>query len=75
MIDPDRIQQFCQSAVENGTMQAACVQLQREMYLEWCSEEDQAKREQLWHTAQALELVQRRWENFAMNAQEVSQFD
>ena len=64
-IDPERIRQFCEQAKESGALKAAFTAIQREIFLEWALAEDASKRDELWHTMQALERFQNHMENFA----------
>ena len=64
-IDPHRIQDFCRNALKNGTIEAAFVEIQKEMFLEWLGTNDALERDQVFHVMRALELFQMKFENYA----------
>ena len=70
-VHPDLIQQFCIQAIENGVLNATFKQARADLLTEWEDAEDTLKRDQIWHTLQALRIAWGIMQGFSMNAPEV----
>lgn len=73
MTNPETIQRFCEGAKETGALAAAFLEIQQETFLEWLTAEDAMARDRIYHTMQALEKVQLKFEEMAVNGPRTEQ--